>query len=174
MTSWTRAISLAPHIKKLETYFAVLYFWTFAQCVQLKKESKNKITHTLWIYLLSHGLSKRNPESLTNLEKRKEKIGKQWRHIFIFNYGVSIYVSSFNNFVIWSNSQAFSNFVQQQLQDICFSYRNSNRNFSKISPAICNTARFMVIIFWMISLRVRLWAILHISGTKFLGFQGII
>ena len=26
----------------------------------------------------------------------------------------------------------------------------------------------------MISLRVRLWAILHISGTNFLGFQGII
>ena len=26
-------ISLAPHIKKLETYFALLYFWTFAQCV---------------------------------------------------------------------------------------------------------------------------------------------
>ena len=25
-------ISLAPHIKKLETYFALLYFWTFAQC----------------------------------------------------------------------------------------------------------------------------------------------
>ena len=24
---------LAPHIKKLETYFALLYFWTFAQCV---------------------------------------------------------------------------------------------------------------------------------------------
>ena len=23
---------LATHIKKLETYFAVLYFWTFAQC----------------------------------------------------------------------------------------------------------------------------------------------
>ena len=23
---------LAPHIKKLETYFASLYFWTFAQC----------------------------------------------------------------------------------------------------------------------------------------------
>ena len=66
-------ISLAPHIKKLETYFALLYFWTFAQCVQLKKESKNKITHTLWIYLLSHGLSKRNPESLTNLEKEKRK-----------------------------------------------------------------------------------------------------
>ena len=25
-------ISLAPHIKKFETYFALLYFWTFAQC----------------------------------------------------------------------------------------------------------------------------------------------
>ena len=24
--------SLAPHIKKLETYFALLYFWTFTQC----------------------------------------------------------------------------------------------------------------------------------------------
>ena len=23
---------LAPHIKKLETYFALLYYWTFAQC----------------------------------------------------------------------------------------------------------------------------------------------
>ena len=28
---------LAPHIKELETYFALLYFWTFAQCEQPKK-----------------------------------------------------------------------------------------------------------------------------------------
>jgi hypothetical protein len=26
---------LAPHIKKLETYFALLYFWPFAQCADL-------------------------------------------------------------------------------------------------------------------------------------------
>ena len=50
----------------------------------------------------------------------------------------------YNYFVIWPNSQAFSNFVQQQLQVICFSYQNSNRNLSKISPVICNMARFMV------------------------------
>ena len=28
------ATLLAPHFKKLETYFALLYFWTFAQCVR--------------------------------------------------------------------------------------------------------------------------------------------
>ena len=27
---------LAPHIKKLETYFALLYFWTFAQCAEIE------------------------------------------------------------------------------------------------------------------------------------------
>ena len=27
---------IAPHIKKMETYFALLYFWTFAQCVRTK------------------------------------------------------------------------------------------------------------------------------------------
>ena len=32
---------LAPHIKKLETYFALLYFWTFAQCVLLAYFLKN-------------------------------------------------------------------------------------------------------------------------------------
>jgi hypothetical protein len=26
------ATLLAPHIKKLETYFALLYFWTFEKC----------------------------------------------------------------------------------------------------------------------------------------------
>ena len=30
---------LAPHIKELETYFALLYFWTFAQCYILKRLS---------------------------------------------------------------------------------------------------------------------------------------
>ena len=25
---------LVPHIKKLETYFVLLYFWTFSQCVR--------------------------------------------------------------------------------------------------------------------------------------------
>ena len=32
---------LAPHIKKLETYFALLYFWTFAQCIQKAPEYSN-------------------------------------------------------------------------------------------------------------------------------------
>ena len=34
---------LAPHIKKLETYFALLYFWTFAQCSVLATTSLKQI-----------------------------------------------------------------------------------------------------------------------------------
>ena len=47
---------LAPHIKKLATYIALLYFWTFAQCVQnlIPKlhECKNKKIRTLCCTLL--------------------------------------------------------------------------------------------------------------------------
>ena len=42
--------------------------------------------------------------------------------------------------------------MQQQLQVICFSYWNSNLNFSKKSSANCNMARSMVMIFWIIFL----------------------
>ena len=29
---------LTPHIKDLETYFALLYFWTIAQCASMAKQ----------------------------------------------------------------------------------------------------------------------------------------
>ena len=47
-------ISLAPHIKKLETYFALLYFWTFAQCVlhATLVLSKLKISDKTFILIL--------------------------------------------------------------------------------------------------------------------------
>ena len=33
-----------PHIKKLETYFALLYFWTFAQYLADNKMGKQILT----------------------------------------------------------------------------------------------------------------------------------
>ena len=45
---WCSTTFLAPHIKKLETYFALLYFWTFAQCVLISFSVSYQ--HSLWIY----------------------------------------------------------------------------------------------------------------------------
>ena len=42
---------LAPHIKKLKTYFALLYFWTFVQCVLGQKVLPNKSGGTVLKWL---------------------------------------------------------------------------------------------------------------------------
>ena len=35
---------LAPHIEELETYFALLYFWTFAQCERVQSVISHNLT----------------------------------------------------------------------------------------------------------------------------------
>ena len=49
---------LAPHIKKLETYFALIYFWIFAQCAQ-QLQLKNP-PHSRTRYIRAHGTTSHN------------------------------------------------------------------------------------------------------------------